>query len=174
MTVTIAKLYDTYDLACDVVRDLEAAGLPSRDISLIASEGHGKIRSVKEDGSQRRGTGATAGAVLGGGAGLLAGLRHVGDSWSGARCCAGWLASLAAGAAAGAGAGGLIGALTDHGVDKDQADIYAEGIRRGGTLVSVRTSDARELEVERIMAAHTFRRSDCGAEKAIARRMAWV
>jgi len=52
--------------------------------------------------------------------------------------------------------GGLIGALTDHGVDKDQADIYAEGIRRGGTLVSVRTSDARELEVERIMAAHTF------------------
>jgi hypothetical protein len=43
--------------------------------------------------------------------------------------------------AAGGVAGGLIGSLTDVGVDERDAHVYAEGIRRGGTLVSARVGD---------------------------------
>ena len=48
---------------------------------------------------------------------------------------------MAAGAVAGGAAGGIIGSLTDAGVDEDKAHVYAEGIRRGSTLVSVRVDN---------------------------------
>jgi hypothetical protein len=38
-------------------------------------------------------------------------------------------------------AGGLIGSLTGAGVSEEHAHVYAEGVRRGGSLVTVRTSD---------------------------------
>ena len=59
---------------------------------------------------------------------------------------AGWLAATALGAAAGAVAGGVIGALVDSGVPAEDAQVYAEAIRRGGTLVSVRTESPATLE----------------------------
>ena len=55
---------------------------------------------------------------------------------------AGWLVSTAALAVAGGAAGGLIGSLTQHGVDEDEANAYAEGVRRGGTLVTARVPEA--------------------------------
>ncbi len=54
----------------------------------------------------------------------------------------GWLAATAVGAAAGAATGGIVGALTQAGVSEDDAHSYAEGIRRGGTLVSARVSES--------------------------------
>jgi hypothetical protein len=54
---------------------------------------------------------------------------------------AGWLTATAVGAAAGAATGGIVGALTEAGVSKDDASLYAEGVRRGGTLVSARVPE---------------------------------
>ena len=42
-----------------------------------------------------------------------------------------------AGAGIGAAAGGLLGALTGMGIPEEEAHVYAEGVRRGGTLVTV-------------------------------------
>ncbi len=68
---------------------------------------------------------------------------------------AGWLAATAAGAVAGAvvggAAGGIVGALTDSGVDERDAHVYAEGVRRGGTLVTAKVDDARAWEAEVIL-----------------------
>jgi hypothetical protein len=64
---------------------------------------------------------------------------------------AGWLAATAAGAAAGAAAGGIVGALTQAGVSKEDADTYAEGVRRGGTLVTARVDDADRSRLEAIL-----------------------
>jgi uncharacterized protein YcfJ len=64
---------------------------------------------------------------------------------------AGWLVATAAGAAAGAAAGGLIGSLTGAGVSKDHAHVYAEGVRRGGSLVTARVDEGRVAAVEQIM-----------------------
>jgi hypothetical protein len=68
---------------------------------------------------------------------------------------AGWLAATAAGAVAGAvvggAAGGIIGALTDSGVDERDAHVYAEGVRRGGTLVTAKVEESRAAEAEAIL-----------------------
>src|SRR5439155_20856442 len=90
------------------------------------------------DAATAAGTGASIGTVVGGGAGLLAGLGMLEIPGIGPVVAAGWLVSTAAGAAAGAAAGGLIGSLTGAGVSKEHAHIYAEGVRRGGSLVTAR------------------------------------
>src|SRR6202035_4694372 len=87
------------------------------------------------------GTGASIGTVLGGGVGLLAGLGMLAIPGIGPVVAAGWLVATAAGAVAGAAAGGLLGSLTGAGISKEQAHLYAEGVRRGGTLVTARVDD---------------------------------
>ena len=47
--------------------------------------------------------------------------------------------------------GSLFEKLTELGVPRDEAEIYAEGTRRGGSLVLVRTDDARADEAASIM-----------------------
>jgi uncharacterized protein (TIGR02271 family) len=53
------------------------------------------------------------------------------------------LGAGAIGAGIGAATGGLIGALVGAGVPKEEAEYYAEGVRRGGTLVTVSAPDDR-------------------------------
>jgi uncharacterized protein (TIGR02271 family) len=101
-----------------------------------------------DDVSDGAGTGATVGTLAGGGAGLLAGLGMLAIPGLGPVVAAGWLVSTLVGAGAGAAVGGITGALVDAGVDENDAHAYAEGIRRGGALVTVRASDA---EVDRIV-----------------------
>jgi len=47
------------------------------------------------------------------------------------------------GAGVGAAAGGLLGALVDLGVPEEEAGYYAEGVRRGGALVTAHVDDNR-------------------------------
>lgn len=95
------------------------------------------------------------GAVVGGAGGLLAGLGMLAIPGVGPVVAAGWLVSTLAGAATGAvaggAAGGIIGSLTDAGVDEDDAHVYAEGIRRGSTLVSARVEDDQAIIAQAII-----------------------
>jgi len=95
--------------------------------------------------------GASIGAAIGGTAGLLAGLGIMAIPGIGPVVAAGWLASTAAGVVAGGAAGGIIGALTQAGVSKEDAHVYAEGVRRGGTLVTARVPDGQRARAEAIM-----------------------
>lgn len=105
-----------------------------------------------EGAAKGAGAGATTGGVIGAGAGLLAGLGLMAIPGIGPVVAAGWLASTAAGAAVGAAAGGalggLVGALTAAGVSEDDAHVYSEGVRRGGTLLIVRADDMAAAQVE--------------------------
>jgi hypothetical protein len=131
------------------VRALKDAGFSSADISLIANNVSGDV--AHDDGDMDAGEGAAAGAgvgaVAGGGAGLLAGLGAIAIPGIGPVVAGGWLIATAigavAGAAVGGAAGGLLGALANAGVPEEEAHIYAEGVRRGGTLVSVRADESR-------------------------------
>ena len=143
----ITRLYDSYAHAQIVVRDLKAAGFADNVISVVANP---KAAGIEEDSSNTA-TGASIGAVAGGGAGLLAGLGLMAIPGVGPVVAAGWLAATLAGVVAGAASGGIIGALTEIGHTPEEAEIYAEGLRRGGTLVTVRPQSSREAEVERIM-----------------------
>ncbi len=143
MPLTITRSYEDYATAAAVVEELGNAGFSDSDISVI---GH---REDHEDSNA--GEGAGIGAGVGGAAGLLAGLGMIAIPGIGPVVAAGWLAATAAGAAAGAAAGGIIGAMTSAGVDERDAHVYAESVRRGGSVVSLRTAEARAPEAEAIM-----------------------
>ena len=158
---TITNLYDTYDDAAQTVRDLEAANVPHDSISMMANNADNRyapVDSRKTEAASGAGAGASIGTVLGGGAGLLAGLGVLAIPGVGPVVAAGWLVSTLGGAAAGAGigaaSGGIIGAMTEAGVSKDHAHVYAEGVRRGGTLVTARVDDTQAAVVEGIMRQH--------------------
>jgi hypothetical protein len=149
---TVTALFDSYEDAAQAIRELEAAGVAEGDLSLIVNNADERYTLAEQGRGSAATTGASIGILLGGGAGLLAGLGMVAIPGVGPVVAAGWLASTAAGAAAGAAAGGLLGSLTSAGVSKEQAELYAEGVRRGGTLVTARV-DSRHLAstVEAIM-----------------------
>jgi hypothetical protein len=81
------------------------------------------------------------------------------------------LATTLATAAAGTVTGGLLGALVDYGISSDDAPVYAENVRRGGTLVSVRAEDHRAAEAETIMQDHDP--VDIGARRDSYREEGW-
>ncbi len=167
---TIARVYDSYAQAREVVADLEAAGAPASDINLIANR-YVCEESVRADEPSGAGAGAGIGAALGGTAGLLAGLGMIAIPGLGPVIAAGALAATAVGAAAGAASGGVVGALVSSGVPESEAQVYCEAVRRGGTMVSVRTSEADESRVLRIMDQH--RPVDYVAREADYRKTGW-
>jgi uncharacterized protein (TIGR02271 family) len=143
---TITAMFDDYQSAANAVTRLKAVGIPEGDISLVGgnesmrtASAPGAIRNTTDTTADEAGTGAAIGAAVGGGAGLLVGLGLLAIPGFGPVVAAGWLASTLLGAGAGAATGGMIGALTGAGIPEDDAHAYAEGIRRGGTLVTVRT-----------------------------------
>jgi uncharacterized protein (TIGR02271 family) len=95
--------------------------------------------------------GAATGAVVGGLGGLLLGLGALAIPGIGPIIAAGPIMSALVGAGVGAAVGGLVGALTEAGVPEEQAGYYAEGVRRGSTLVTVEVPDHRVDEVVRVM-----------------------
>ena len=164
MTVTISRLYNNYDDARAAIHNLEAAGVKSNDISVVASNAdnwysHDRKASTypdrdldgRDDRAEAAGAGAGVGATVGGVAGLLAGLGMMAIPGIGPVVAAGWLASTLAGAAAGGLTGGVVGALTQAGVSKEDADTYAEGLRRGGAVVSARVPDADAVRLQGAM-----------------------
>ena len=156
MTPAITRLFDRSEDAADAVAQLEAAGVPHHDISLVANNAEGRHMTDGHEAAEGAGKGATTGGLLGGGAGLLAGLGMLAIPGLGPVVAAGWLVSTAVGAAIGAVAGGatggLLGALKDAGHTDEEAHVYAEGVRRGGTLVSVRCeSGDHRATAERIL-----------------------
>ena len=152
---TVSGLFDTYIHARQAVHALEAAGIATADISLIANSPEDLYPGDEDVVARDATAGAEVGAMLGGAGGLLAGIGILAIPGIGPVVAGGWLVATLVGAAAGAGlgaaTGGLIGLLTDAGVPKSDAHVYAEGIRRGGTLVTVRVSEAEHEPALRIL-----------------------
>jgi hypothetical protein len=159
MTKVLSALYDSYDDAAAAVRELENAGFPNGDISVVASNADNRYAAGTQDArskTTRTAEDTAAGiGLVGAATGLLAGLGILAIPGIGPVVAAGWLVSTAAGAAAGIGigaiTGGLVGALTSSGVDERDAHIYAEGVKRGGTLVTVRVPDEETGRAEAIL-----------------------
>jgi hypothetical protein len=175
---TISGLFDSHADATAALDALVAAGFPRDDISIVANNWDGALadqatNDVQESTVDGIGTGAGLGAALGGAGGLLAGLGALVIPGLGPVVAGGWLLSTAigavAGAAVGGAAGGIVGAMMEAGVPEHEAHVYAEGVRRGGTLVTVRAEESRASLAEDILndarrVDVTGRRSDYEAE----------
>ncbi|WP_375458677.1 hypothetical protein [uncultured Enterovirga sp.] len=165
-TRTVTAMFDRYADATAAVTRLETAGIPHDNISLVSNDETERSRFDTASGTTSgtgvtgrdhpsaetgTGTGASVGTALGAGAGLLAGLGLLAIPGLGPVVAAGWLASTLVGAGVGAATGGIVGALTGAGIDEAGAHSYAEGIRRGGTLLTVRADDAHYAKVVDIL-----------------------
>jgi uncharacterized protein (TIGR02271 family) len=161
MAKTVVGLFDNRAEAQAVVSDLLAAGFRRESVSAMSKKMDGRdpeVEYVEEDGREQieeMAKGAGAGAAIGGAAGLfLSVVAGAAVPGIGPVLAAGPLAAILAGAGIGATAGGLISGLTRLGVPDDDAHFYAEGLRRGGTLVSVEAADDEAERAVAVMKQH--------------------
>jgi hypothetical protein len=103
-------------------------------------------------------------------AGVAAGLGMIAIPGIGPVVAAGWLAALAAGAVGGGVAGGLIGALVESGTSKENAELYAEAVRRGGAIVTAKVPDDEQTRYAAIMDKLAF---DVTARESAWRSAGW-
>lgn len=149
---TVVGLFDRYSDAQAVSNDLSSAGFNTSNISVMANNATGEYdEHVETNGA---GVGATTGTVVGGTLGVLAGLGAIAIPGIGPVIAAGPLLAGLAGAGVGALAGGIVGALVDAGIPEEDAHYYYEGVRRGGTLVTVAVEDADADRAASIMNRH--------------------
>ena len=155
----VVGLYRNLEDAFNAVQALNRRGYRREDMTLIARDLTGKYAQALENVNTREGQnmaegaakGAGIGGLLGGIGGLLVGLGALAIPGIGPVIAAGPIVSALAGAGIGAAAGGVLGMLIDMGIPEDQANVYAEGLRRGGTLLVVRTEDDRADQAADVM-----------------------
>lgn len=172
MSKTISRLYNSHAEARAAVRELEAAGVSHGDISIVVSNADNaydeKTKTFpdrdldgRDDRAEGAATGGGVGAAAGGAIGLLTGLGLMAIPGVGPVVAAGWLAATLTGAAAGGATGGLIGALSQQaGLSDEEAQVYAEGLRRGGAVVSAKVADADAPRLQGIMDRSAVRIGD--------------
>jgi hypothetical protein len=124
-----------------------ASGFDRKHIGIISSDVLNEASSAI--------VGASAGMAIGGVAGMLLAAVALAIPGIGPVLVAGPAVTLLAGTTIGALAGGLIGGLRKKGVPEDEAHFYAEGVRRGGTLITVNaeTDELAQRAVE-VMKRH--------------------
>lgn len=162
MTQTITRLYDSYDTALQAALALKESGFTDRELSVVASADRTHaIETSTESGdliAEDAGTGASLGGAIGAAAGLMAGTGALAVPGIGPVVAAGWLASTlavgAAGAVAGGAMGGLVSALAGSGETEENANVNAESVRRGDSLVTVRAPDDRVSEAAEILSRY--------------------
>ncbi|HEX6289710.1 MAG TPA: hypothetical protein VFZ66_10995 [Herpetosiphonaceae bacterium] len=148
----VVGLFESIRDAEAVVRELRAAGISDADISFAGRNADAATMEANtytteghSEAAEGAGFGATGGTIVGGLTGLLVGLGAITIPGVGPVIAAGTLAtalgSAALGAGIGAAAGGLLGALVGAGIPEEDAHVYSEGIRRGGSLVMAQVSD---------------------------------
>ena len=155
MTKTIVGLFDDIEESREVVRELIDAGIDRDEISFVANNANNEPVSYEGgDDTSGTATGAGVGALVGGIGGLLVGIGAFAIPGVGPVVGVGWLVATFMGAGIGAIAGGLLGALVDAGVPEEDAQYYSEGVRRGGTLIAVRTNESNAGRIADIMGSH--------------------
>src|ERR687894_507752 len=149
MAKTVVGLFDDRAAAENAVRELTAEGFRGDEVSVVSKKPDDsgvQVEYVEEDGREQiedMAKGAGTGAAIGGAAGLLLSLTALAIPGIGPVLAAGPLVALIAGVGVGAAAGGLVSGLKRLGVEDDEAGTYAEGLKRGGTLVTVNADDER-------------------------------
>jgi hypothetical protein len=129
MAKTVVGLVEHSGEAQQLVDELLKSGFNRKDIGVVSSE---LAREAAEALA-----GASKGLAVGGLAGLLLAGATLAIPGIGPVFAAGPALTLLGGTTLGALAGGLIGGLRSRGVPEKEADLYAEGVRRGGTLITI-------------------------------------
>src|ERR1700760_2530680 len=166
MLITVCRLYDSYADANRVVVGLKAAGIALAETSVISNNSDNWYRTgqpanvvvLRKQGASGDAAapgkfeGAAVGVAIGATAATAASLvTLLALPGVGAVVGAGWLAALLGSMAIGGATGGLLGTLTNAGISEEDAHVFVEGVRRGGTLVAARVSPTDLPRVDAMM-----------------------
>jgi hypothetical protein len=158
---TAVGIFNFSDEAERAVAGLRQAGFSADDISLTmldVEQARSRVTEAGGSGSAQAARGALAGTAVGGLAGLLVGAGALVVPGLGALLVAGPLAAALTGAAVGAAGGSLVGVLVSLGVPDEQAAWYEAELRRGGTLLAVRSGPRTALARD-VMLRHGARQA---------------
>jgi hypothetical protein len=92
-------------------------------------------------------TGVTAGGVIGGSLGLLAGIGALAIPGVGPLIAAGPIMASLAGLGIGGAVGGFVGALVGMGIPEYEAKRYEGAVKDGGTLLSVHCDTSEQVDI---------------------------
>jgi len=147
MSRVVIGVFNEKDRAESALQELKAKGY-ERDLSLVARDEEKSMDSgAASFGDQNLAEGTYTGGALGGIAGLLAGVGALLIPGIGPIVAAGPIAATLTGVVG----GGLAGGLIDYGIPEERGEYYEEQVRRGGILVSVKSSDERIDEAASIL-----------------------
>ena len=116
------------------------------DISVLFPENEGTKDFAHEKNTKApegTATGATSGAVIGGGLGWLAGIGALAIPGVGPLIAAGPIVAALAGVGVGGAIGGIAGALIGMGIPEFEAKRYEGRVKEGGILLSVHCDDSK-------------------------------
>lgn len=155
MEKAVVGIFRAEERAERAVRALKDAGFSEKEISVVERDrrkagGEGGGRDDTEVAGEELGAGVTWGGVVGGAAGLLASVGALAIPGIGPIVAAGPIAATLTGAAT----GGLAGGLVDWGIPEAEGRRVEEEVKRGATVVLVRTSDDRAHKAEGILREH--------------------
>jgi len=162
----VVGVFSDLEQARDAILKLREAGFSQDSISMVTRSGENAADKAEHSNSNIA-TDAGIGAAAGGLGGILLSLAAMAVPGVGMVVVAGPLLAALGGAGIGAVAGGLIGALTDVGVPEEDAHYYAEGVRRGDAVVTVRANTAADADRARNIM------NDNGAVDIAARVSSW-
>ena len=156
MTKLVEGFFRTRQEGEAAQKELLSAGFAREAVNFVAGDVRGRetpaIGPSLAVGAESE---AARDAFIGGVAGLAAGAIAVVLPGIGSLIAAGPIAGAIGGLSMGAAAGGIVGLLRDHGISREEAEFYAEGVRRGGALVTVHgVSGPRASQAEKILKSH--------------------
>jgi Protein of unknown function (DUF3341) len=128
------------------------------DISVLFPENEGTkdfAHEKKTKAPEGTATGATTGAILGGGLGWLAGIGALAIPGLGPFIAAGPIMAALAGVGAGGAIGGITGALIGMGIPEYEAKRYEGRVKEGGILLSVHCDDSKWTKRAKEILQHT-------------------
>jgi Heat induced stress protein YflT domain len=142
-------IYSSGDHAERAVDALLNAGFTNQEISVLLPDTRStrEFAHVKETKApEGTATGVTAGGVIGGALGVLAGVGALAIPGLGPFIAAGPIMAGLAGLGAGGAVGGLVGALVGLGIPEYEAKRYEGRVKNGGTLLSVHCDTSGQIE----------------------------
>jgi hypothetical protein len=158
MHISLIRRHDSRNHVTSVMPDpgMAVAGAADSAGTDLAIDAEGGMSDGSLSDGEAAAAGAGAGAVIGATAGILGVLGGLFIPGLGALLGIGPVAAtILGGAGIGAVAGGLSAALVHAGVSEQDAADYSEGVRRGGTLVTVvAESEQRANDAADVLSGH--------------------
>jgi stress response protein YsnF len=153
MAKTVAALFEKHPEAFGAVQELADHEFARGDISILTHDDIPREGATTTDHSSGAAQSARIDAALGGAGGLVVGPASLTVPGIGPVIVAGPLATAVRGNGSMV-VGGFIDALTAMGIPEQHAHYYAEGVRRGGVLVTVVTTDEMADRAVSILSHH--------------------